>query len=111
MRIFVMNGALRPVLKKQIMFVAAMLGTGLVLTYFFGFLIGITANIAIFVAAIFYIRWRQQKALKAFGFGSLTAGHGHERESVRIKYVCMSCGAQVRGSTCACGSRMRKPLF
>lgn len=106
-----MDSSLKPVLKRQVIFVGASLGTGLLLTYFFGFLVGITANIAIFVAAIFFIRWRRMKALRSLGFSSQTAGRGHEREGVKIKYACLSCGAEVRGNRCSCGSMMRKPLF
>lgn len=107
-----MDGSLKPVFKRQVAFVGAVLGVGLVLTYFFGFLVGMTANIAIFVAAIFLIRWQQQKALKSFGFSNQTAGRGYERqEGAKLKYVCLSCGAQVKGDKCSCGSRMRKPLF
>lgn len=106
-----MDNSLKPVLKRQAIFIGASLGAGLVLTYFFGFLVGLTANIAIFMAAIFFIRWRQQKALKSLGFGSQSVGRGYEVPGVKLKYVCLSCGAEVKGDRCSCGSRMRKPLF
>jgi hypothetical protein len=106
-----MDSSLKPVLKRQAIFIGASLGVGLVLTYYFGFLVGLTANIAIFMAAIFFIRWRQQKALKSLGLGSQTAGRGYEVQGVKLKYVCLSCGAEVKGDRCSCGSRMRKPLF
>jgi hypothetical protein len=106
-----MEGSIKPVLKRQAIFVGASLGTGLLLTYFFGFLIGMTANVAIFAAAIFYIRYRQQKALRTFGLGSQTAGRGYEQDGIRLKYVCLSCGSEVKGDRCSCGSKMRKPLF
>ncbi len=106
-----MDSSLKPVLKRQVIFVGASLGVGLLLTYFFGFLVGITANVAIFVAAIFYIRYRQQKALRTLGLGSQTAGRGFEQDGVRLKYVCLSCGSEVKGDRCSCGSRMKRPLF
>jgi hypothetical protein len=106
-----MDGSLRPVLKRQVIFVGASLGSGLLLTYFFGFLAGFAANIAIFAAAIFYIRYRQQKTLRTLGLGSRTAGRGYEQDGVRLRYACLSCGAEVKGDRCPCGSRMRKPLF
>lgn len=108
-----MDGAMKPVLKRQVLLIGASLGAGLLLTYFFGFIIGMAANIAIFVGAIFYIRWRQQKALRAFGFSGETAGRGgHESEKPNLKYVCIACGAQVKGARCgSCGSSMKKPLF
>ena len=107
-----MDSSLKPVLKRQAIFVGASLGAGLVLTYFFGFFVGMAANVAIFVAAIFFIRYRQQKALRSLGLGSQTAGRGYEQEGIKLKYVCLSCGAEVKGSKCgACGSQMKKPLF
>lgn len=107
-----MDGTLRPVLKRQIIFVAASLAVGMVLTIFFGFLVGLAANIAIFVAAIFFIRYRQMKALRSFGFGGDTAGRGYASDRPKIKYVCIACGAEVKGTKCgSCGSSMKKPLF
>ncbi|MEM2139947.1 hypothetical protein [Nitrososphaera sp.] len=107
-----MDSSLKPVIKRQVIFVGASLGAGLLLTYFFGFFVGMAANVAIFVAAIFFIRWRQQKALRSLGLGSQTAGRGFEQEGVKLKYVCLSCGAEVKGTKCgACGSQMKKPLF
>lgn len=106
-----MDGTLKPVLKRQVIFVGASLGAGLLLTYFFGFLVGMTANVAIFVVAIFFIRYRQQKALRSLGLGSQTVGRGYEQNGVRLKYICLSCGAEVTGDRCSCGSKMRKPLF
>ncbi len=107
-----MDSSLSPVLKRQIMFLAGSLGIGLVLTYFFGFIVGLAANIGIFIAAIFYIRYRQSKALGSFGFGSDTIGRGHMNEGTKLKYVCMACGTEVKGARCSkCGSNMKKPLF
>ena len=107
-----MDSSLKPVIKRQVIFVGASLGAGLVLTYFFGFFVGMAANVAIFVAAIFFIRWRQQKALRSLGFSDETAGRGYAGDGVKLKYVCLSCGAEVKGVKCkSCGSSMKKPLF
>ncbi len=107
-----MDSSLSPVLKRQIMFLAGSLGIGLVLTYFFGFIVGLAANIVIFILAIFYIRYRQSKALGSFGFGSDTIGRGHMNEGTKLKYVCITCGTEVKGARCSkCGSNMKKPLF
>jgi hypothetical protein len=106
------DSRLKPVLKRQIMLVGASLGVGLLLTYFFGFFVGLAANMAIFIGAIFYIRWRRQKALKSFGFSDETAGKGYAGSGMKLKYVCLSCGAEVKGTKCkSCGSGMKKPLF
>jgi hypothetical protein len=107
-----MDGTLRPVLKRQIIFVAASLTVGIVLTILFDFIVGLAANIAIFVAAIFFIRYRQMKTLRSFGFGSGTTGRGYESDRPKLKYIYIACGAEVKGAKCAsCGSNMKKPLF
>lgn len=110
-----MDGALRPVLKKQIAFVGASLGVGLLISFFVNAMVGMAASLAIFVGAIFYIRWRRAKALKSLGFSSETAGAGTgmaDAGSVKLKYICLSCGAEVKGTRCkSCGSSMKKPLF
>lgn len=107
-----MDGTLRPVLKRQIIFVAASLAVGITLTIFFGFIVGLAANIAIFVAAIIYIRYRQSKALRSLGFSDDTAGRGYASDRPKLKYVCIACGTEVKGTKCpSCGSGMKKPLF
>ena len=107
-----MDSTLRPVLKRQILFVGISLAVGILLSIFIDPLVGLAANVGIFVAAVMYIRWRQRKALSAFGFGDETAGRGYAGDGVRLKYVCLSCGAEVKGVKCkSCGSSMKKPLF
>jgi hypothetical protein len=107
-----MDSTLKPVLKRQLLFIGASLGIGLVLTYFFGFLIGYILNMAIFIGVMFYIRRRQINALRSFGFSNERIGGGHTNGSVKLKYVCLSCGAEFKGSRCSkCGSNMKKPLF
>lgn len=106
-----MDSTLRPVLKRQLMVIGASLGAGLVFTYFFGFLVGLAVNIAVFMGIIFYIRRKQLGALRSLGFSSETAGGGYGAGG-RLKYVCLSCGAEVKGARCGkCGSSMKKPLF
>ncbi|MGH9992001.1 MAG: hypothetical protein ACREAZ_05060 [Nitrososphaera sp.] len=107
-----MDGTLKPVLKRQLLFVGASLGTGLVFSYFFGFLVGLAANIAVLLGLMFYIRRRQLGALRSLGLGSETAGAGYAGHGVKIKYVCLACGQEVKGTRCGrCGSNMKKPLF
>lgn len=107
-----MDSSLKPVLKRQILFVGASLGTGLVVSYFFGFLIGLAANIGVLLAVMFFMRRRQQKAMKALGFSNETAGGGYSGGRPNIRYVCLSCGHEVKGANCGkCGSKMKKPLF
>jgi hypothetical protein len=107
-----MDGRLKPALKRQMIFLGASFAIGLLLTYFFGFFIGLALNMAIFIGVMLYIRWRQTKALKSLGFSDTVMGGGYTNEGVKIKYVCLSCGAEVKGSRCGkCGSNMKKPIF
>ncbi|MEM3095082.1 MAG: hypothetical protein QXX64_05535 [Nitrososphaera sp.] len=110
-----MDSTLRPVLKRQLLVIGASLGAGLVFAYFFGFLIGLAVNIAVMIGIIFYIRRKQLGALRSLGFGNETAGGGYGGGGGfgdKLKYVCLSCGAEVKGARCGrCGSNMKKPLF
>ena len=109
----VMDGTLRPVLKRQILVIGASLGAGLLFTLLFdSVLIGLAANIGVLIGLMFYIRWKQLKALRSLGFSDEMAGGGYSNAGTRLKYVCLSCGAEVKGVRCkACGSNMKKPLF
>lgn len=107
-----MDGTLRPVLKRQLLFVGASLGAGLLFTYLFGFIWGLLANIAVLIGIIFYIRRKQMNALKSLGFSDETVGRGYMKTPTRLKYVCLSCGEDFKGSRCSkCGSTMKKPIF
>ena len=104
-----MDSTLRPVLKRQLLVIGAGLGAGLVVTVFFGFLVGLAVNMAVMIGLIFYIRRKQLGALRTLGFSSESAGGFG---GGRLKYICLSCGAEVKGSRCGrCGSNMKKPLF
>lgn len=99
-------------MKRQLLFIGVSLGISLVLTYFFGFLLGFALNIAIFIGIIFYIRKKQTKGLRSFGFSDERAGGGYTNSGTGLKYVCLSCDAKVSGSRCSrCGSKMKKPVF
>jgi hypothetical protein len=104
-----MDSTLRPVLKRQMLLIGASLGAGLLVTYLTGsVLIGLGVNIAIMIGLIFYIRRKQLGALRSLGLGDSGSGYG----STKLKYICLSCGAEVKSSRCdKCGSNMKKPLF
>jgi hypothetical protein len=89
--------------------IGASLGIGLLVTFLTGnVLIGLGVNIAIMVGLIFYIRRKQLGALRTLGLGDSGSGYS----GGKLKYVCLSCGAEVKGSKCgSCGSNMKKPLF
>lgn len=104
-----MDSTLRPVLKRQMLLIGASLGVGLLVTYLTGnVLIGLGVNIAIMLGLILYIRRKQLGALRTLGLGDSTGGYGN----TKLKYICLSCGAEVKGARCgSCGSNMKKPLF
>ena len=106
-----MDSRLEPVLKRQIFFIAISLAISLTLSYFFGFIVGLAANMGVLIAAMLFIRSRQLKALKAFGFSNERAG-GYSNHDTKLKYLCLACGAEVNGIRCKkCGSQMKKPVF
>lgn len=107
-----MDSTLTPVLKRQLLFIGASLGAGLVFTYFFGFFAGLAANIAVLLGVVFYIRRKQLNALKSLGFSDESAGRGYMNSGARLKYICLLCGEEIKGARCGrCGSNMKKPLF
>jgi len=110
--ILFMDSTLRPVLRRQLLVIGASLGTGLLFTYFFGFFIGLAVNLAVMVGVIFYIRRKQLGALRSLGFSDEMGGGRYGSTGVKLKYICLSCGAEVKGARCgSCGSNMKKPLF
>jgi hypothetical protein len=115
-----MDNTLKPVLKRQLLFIGASLGIYLVVSYFFGFFVAFIVNTALFIGIILYIRKRQNDALRPFGFGdssntntsSSSSSRYPTESSTKLKYSCLSCGAEVKGSKCKkCGSKMKKPVF
>jgi hypothetical protein len=115
-----MDNTLKPVLKRQLLFIGASLGIYLVVSYFFGFFVAFIVNTALFIGIILYIRKRQNDALRSFGFGDTSSNTNTSsssrryptESSTKLKYSCLSCGAEVKGSKCKkCGSKMKKPVF
>jgi len=105
-----MDSTLRPVLKRQLLVLGAGLGAGLIVAFFFDIFIGLAVNIAVMLGMIFYIRRKQLGALRTLGFSNESAG-GFGGDS-RLKYICLSCGAEVKGARCSrCGSNGKKPPF
>ena len=120
-------------LKLQILFVGVSVGVSLIVTYFFGFMIGSVLNIVMLFGIIYYIRRKQ--TTKEFGsFSSSLFGFSDKSPSSSsppsssssrisnnssiintdrsIKYVCLTCSTKVTGRTCRkCGSHMKKPVF
>jgi hypothetical protein len=113
----IMNDTLKPVQKRQLLFIGGSLAACFVIGYVFGYFVGIILNMAIFVAILFYIRKKQSRALKSLGFSDEKAGGAgfswFNNDSVKVRYICLGCGAEIDGiANCSkCGSRMKKPIF
>jgi hypothetical protein len=109
------SNKLKGVWAKQIALIVGSFFLGLVLTYYFGFIAGLSLNIIVLVGLVFYIRRSQQKALRNLGFSDEKAGEGRfapTEPKISLKFVCMSCGSRVKGAKCAtCGSRARRAIF
>jgi hypothetical protein len=105
----IMDESLKPLIKRQLLLMGVSLGIYFVVTYFFGFMAGFIANIAVLLAIIFFIRRKQPNALRMFGFSNKSTYSNHE---IKLKYTCLACGAEVKGLECdKCGSKMKKPIF
>ncbi|MGH9913599.1 MAG: hypothetical protein ACRD4W_14230, partial [Nitrososphaeraceae archaeon] len=61
------SNKLKGIWAKQIALIAGSFLLGLVLTYYFGFIAGLSLNIVVLVGLVFYIRRSQQKALGNLG--------------------------------------------
>jgi hypothetical protein len=105
----IMDENLKPLIKRQLLLIGASFGIYLIVTYFFGFMAGFIANIAVLLAIVFFIRRKQPNALRMFGFSNRSTYSNHE---IKLKYSCLACGAEVKGLECdKCGSKMKKPIF
>jgi ribosomal protein L40E len=114
-------------LKLQILFVGVSVGISLIVTYFFGFMIGSVLNIVMLFGLIYYIRRKQEFGSSSlFGFSDKSPSFSSPSSSSsrissnssitntdrNIKYVCLTCSTKVTGRTCRkCGSHMKKPVF
>jgi hypothetical protein len=63
-----MNNPFSPSLKRPLLLIGAGIGIYLVVSYFFGVLVGFIVNTALFIGIIFYIRKKQTAGLRSFGF-------------------------------------------
>ena len=108
------SNKLKGVWAKQIALIAGSFLLGLILTYYFGFIAGLSLNIIVLVVLVFYIRRSQQKALRNLGFSNEKAGGcvAPAESKISLKYICMSCGSRVKGAKCAtCGSQAKRATF
>jgi hypothetical protein len=112
-----MNNPLIPLLKRLLLLIGVGIGIYLVLSYFFGLLVSFIVNTALFIGIIFYIRKKQTAGLRLFGFDdNNNNSNSNDRYDIdtntKLKYICISCRAEVKGSECKkCGSKIKKPIF
>jgi len=105
-----MDGTMKPLFVRQIVFIAVGFAIGLVLTIFFGPIVGIAGNMAFLIGIIFLIQ-RRSRVFNSFRFGS-RAGGSLDDSSVAVRYFCLSCGDEVKGKRCkSCGSQMKRAVF
>jgi hypothetical protein len=115
-----MNNPLSPSSKRPLLLIGAGIGIYLVVSYLFGVLVGFIVNTALFIGIIFYIRKKQTAGLRLFGFDDNNNNNNNSNsndqygidKNTKLKFSCISCDAEVKGSKCKkCGSKMKKPKF
>ena len=110
-----MNNLVKPLLKRQLLIMGSGIALYFLVAYFFGFLIGYLANILFFTCVIFYARKRVRSIHRSNLINysrAVNFGRNISNERTRLRYVCLSCGAETKSAQCsACGSKIRKPLF
>jgi hypothetical protein len=111
-----MNNPLSPSSKRPLILIGAGIGIYLVVSYFLGVLVGFIVNTALFIGIILYIRKKQTAGLRLFGFYDSNNSNSNDQydmdKNAKLKYSCISCNAEVRGSKCKkCGSKMKKPIL
>jgi hypothetical protein len=101
-----MHNDLKPILKTSLLFIGASFGINFIVVYFFGFIAAFIVNTVFFVGIMFYIRIKRLGAQRPLG----RSYYGNE--GIRLRYMCLSCEAEMKGLKCSkCGSKMKKPLF
>ena len=111
-----MNNTLKPIIKRQLLFIGGSLAVCFVVSYVFGYFVGIILNMVIFVGILFYIRRKQimeQRSLGSDGKAYSTGLNWFSDNSTKMRYICISCGSEMKGIVeCnKCGSKMKKFIF
>ena len=97
------NNIIKPILKRQLLIIGIGVALYFLISYFFGFLIGFMVNTLFLVCFMFHIRRIDSKNhrtnlvnyRRAVNIGRLPAD-----ETARLKYICLSCGAEVWDRQC-----------
>lgn len=108
-----MNNPLSPSSKRPLILIGVGIGIYLVVSYILGVLVGFIVNTALFIGIIFYIRKKQTAGSRLFGFDDNNNNHSNDQYGIdkksKLKFSCISCNAEVKGSECKkCGSKMKK---
>jgi len=84
--------------------------------YFFGFVIGFTANVLMFIGVVLYIQRKESKELglneeRGGGYYGDTS-NSSPRFGIKPSYACLVCGNIVNETSCSkCGSHAKKAVF
>jgi hypothetical protein len=97
---------LKLIIKRQLLFIGGSLALYFVVSYYFGFLLWLVANTALFIGILFYLRRKQIMEQRSLG------SDGSDN-STKMRYICISCGSKMKGiiECNKCGSKMKKPVF
>lgn len=111
-----MNNPLRSSSKRPPILIGTGIGIYLVVSYFLGVLVGFIVNTALFIGIILYIRKKQNAGLRLIGFDDNNNSNSNDQygidKNIRLKFSCISCDVEVKGSKCKkCGSKMKKPIL
>ena len=111
-----MNKIIKPMLKRQLVIIGFGVALYFLVAQFFGYLIGLMANTLFFMCVIFYIGRKNRRSFHRSNpvnyRRAVNIGKYISDETTRLKYVCLSCGAETKNVQCGeCGSKIRKPLF
>jgi hypothetical protein len=98
------------------LFAGIVIGGTMLVGYFFGFLIGFTANVLMFIGVVLYIQRKESKELglneeKGGGYYGDTSSSS-PRFGIKPSYACLVCGNIVNETSCSkCGSHAKKAVF
>jgi O-antigen/teichoic acid export membrane protein len=110
-----MNIIIKPIVKRQLLIMGLGVALSFLVAQSFGYLIGLTANTLFFICVIFYIGRKNRNFHRSNPVNhrrDVNIGKYISDETTRLKYVCLSCGAETKYVQCGeCGSKIRKPLF
>ncbi|MFQ5969729.1 MAG: hypothetical protein ACE5J2_04470 [Nitrososphaerales archaeon] len=85
---------------KMIVWMVATAAVSIVLTYYFGFIIGLALAFGVFILLNIMVR---RRALRSGFGGTFRLG---------VTYRCIQCGHRFKGGACPrCGSKMRSAEF